>query len=370
MAPTELLAEQHYKNFKFWFEPLAIDVIWLTGAMRGKIKEQIQTEISAGRPGIVIGTHALFQKEVNFTRLGLIIIDEQHRFGVHQRLALLQKGRLNDCQPHQLIMSATPIPRTLAMSAYADLDCSTITELPPGRMPINTIIIPNTKREQLMERIRENCLSGAQAYWVCTLIEESEILQCQAAEEVSKTLKENLPDLNIGLVHGRMKSHEKESTMLAFKNKEIDLIVATTVIEVGVDVPNASFMVIENPERLGLAQLHQLRGRVGRGNVKSYCILMYQPPISRTAQERLMVLRDSCDGFVIAQKDLEIRGPGEILGTRQTGLIQFRVANLLRDQHQLPRIQKVSEILLQNYPVEVDCLINRWLNNNHLFKEV
>lgn len=370
MAPTELLAEQHYHNFSLWFENLGVNVVWLTSAIRGKAREEILRKVALKETNIIIGTHALFQKEVQFAKLGLVIIDEQHRFGVHQRLALLSKGIELNMHPHQLIMSATPIPRTLAMTAYADLDCSTIDELPPGRTPVRTIVLPNTRREELIERIKDNCSKGAQAYWVCTLIQESEVLQCQAAENIAKELMLCLPQLTINLVHGRMKSREKESIMTAFKNKEIDLLVATTVIEVGVDVPNASLMVIENAERLGLAQLHQLRGRVGRGTLQSHCVLMYQPPLSKIAEERLSVLRDHNDGFIIAQKDLELRGPGEVLGTRQTGLVQFKIANLTRDQSQLPIIQKAAEIVLKDYPEQVEPLVARWLANNDQFSEV
>ncbi|MBA2654519.1 MAG: ATP-dependent DNA helicase RecG [Gammaproteobacteria bacterium] len=370
MAPTELLAEQHYKNFLSWFNPLEINVAWLTSAIKGKKRDEIAENLLGGQLQIVIGTHALFQKEILFKNLGLIIIDEQHRFGVHQRLALLNKGMWGDYHPHQLIMSATPIPRTLAMTAYADLDCSTIDELPPGRTPIKTVVLPNSKRQELIHRIKDNCLAGAQAYWVCTLIEESEILECQAAEEITKELTACLPELRIGLVHGRMKSKEKEQIMFAFNNRTIDLLVATTVIEVGVDVPNASLMVIENAERLGLAQLHQLRGRVGRGSIESHCVLLYQPPLSRLASERLSVLRSYSDGFIIAQKDLELRGPGEVLGTRQTGLIQFKIADLTRDQHLLQNVQRVSEVLLHQFPENADLIVQRWLADNHLLSEV
>lgn len=370
MAPTELLAEQHFRTFSLWFQKLAVEVAWLTSSIKGKAREQVCNKIAASQVQMIVGTHALFQKDITFGNLGLIIIDEQHRFGVHQRLALLNKGIWLNTHPHQLIMSATPIPRTLAMTAYADLDCSTIDELPPGRTPVKTIVLPNSKREELINRIRENCLAGAQVYWVCTLIQESEVLQCQAAEEITQELISILPQLRIGMVHGRMKAKEKEQTMLAFKNQEINLLVATTVIEVGVDVPNASLMVIENSERLGLAQLHQLRGRVGRGSVASHCVLMYQEPLSLLAKERLGVLRNHNDGFVIAQKDLELRGPGELLGTRQTGLIQFRIADLSRDQDQLTNIQKAAEMLLNQSPQHVDPLIQRWLAGANQFSEV
>lgn len=370
MAPTELLAEQHYKNFLMWFEPLGVTVGWLTSGLRGKQKETTIQSLQLGQTQVVIGTHALFQEKTKFNRLGLVIIDEQHRFGVDQRLSLLNKGNEQNYQPHQLIMSATPIPRTLAMTAYGDLDVSIIDELPPGRTPIKTIVLPQAKREELTERIRVNCQGGAQAYWVCTLIQESEVLQCQAAEEVAKELANYLPELRIGLVHGRMKSKEKESVMHAFKEKELQLLVATTVIEVGVDVPNASLMVIENSERLGLAQLHQLRGRVGRGLASSYCVLLYQSPLSKLAQERLNVLRDSSDGFIIAEKDLQLRGPGELLGKRQTGLMHLKIADLIRDQAQLPKVQNAARDLLYQYPEHASNIVTRWLGDNQKFTEV
>lgn len=369
MAPTELLSEQHYRNFSQWFNPLGINVGWLTGN-RGKQRESVIEQLSLGTIQVAIGTHALFQEKTNFNKLGLIIIDEQHRFGVDQRLSLLHKGVWNNHHPHQLVMSATPIPRTLAMTAYADLDCSAIDELPPGRTPVRTIVLPHTKRLQLIERLRVNCQQGAQAYWVCTLIQESELLQCQAAEEVTQELTVALPELRIALIHGRMKSKEKEEIMLSFKNKEIDLLVATTVIEVGVDVPNATLMIIENSERLGLAQLHQLRGRVGRGTSASHCVLLYQPPISKLAFERLGVLRDNNDGFVIAEKDLELRGPGEVLGTKQTGLMQLKIADLIRDQHILPKVQKAAELLLQDHSERVEKIVERWIADNQRFCEV
>jgi ATP-dependent DNA helicase RecG len=370
MAPTELLAEQHFKVFQHWFSPLGISVGWLTGTIRGKQKENSLQTIKNGEVQVVVGTHALFQEKTIFQRLGLIVIDEQHRFGVDQRLSLLNKGIWQNNQPHQLIMSATPIPRTLAMTAYGDLDCSVIDELPPGRTPIETIVMPQSKRSQLVERIKVNCEQGAQVYWVCTLIEESELLQCQAAQEVTKELVQLLPELRIGLIHGRMKPKEKEQTMLAFKEKELHLLVATTVIEVGVDVPNASLMIIENSERLGLSQLHQLRGRVGRGSTKSYCVLLYQAPLSKHSQERLSVLRDNTDGFIIAEKDLQLRGPGEILGTRQTGLMQLKIADLVRDQHQLPAVQEAATLLVNEYPEAVEGIINRWLANSERFTGV
>lgn len=318
MAPTELLAEQHALNFAQWLEPMGIQVGWLAGKLKGKARETELARIASGEVKMVVGTHALFQEQVSFDHLALVIIDEQHRFGVHQRLELREKGAKQGAYPHQLIMTATPIPRTLAMTAYADLETSVIDELPPGRTPIQTVAIPDTKRDEIVERIRHACLNeGKQAYWVCTLIDESEVLEAQAAAETAEELQRKLPEVKIGLVHGRMKPAEKQAVMQAFKNNELHLLVATTVIEVGVDVPNASLMIIENPERLGLAQLHQLRGRVGRGTVASHCVLLFHAPLSKTAQKRLGVLRESNDGFVIAQRDLEIRGPGELLGTKQ-----------------------------------------------------
>ena len=361
MAPTEILAEQHYNNFSMWLKPLGITVAWLTGKTKGKKREQQLELIRSGDAPVIIGTHALFQEEVEFHNLALAIIDEQHRFGVHQRLALREKGRKQGAMPHQLIMTATPIPRTLAMSAYADLDCSVIDELPPGRTPVNTIVIGDDRRSQVIERVRAACLEGRQAYWVCTLIEESEALQCQAAEVTAQQLREALPDISVGLIHGRMKAAEKAEVMAAFKEGHLHLLVATTVIEVGVDVPNSSLMIIENPERLGLAQLHQLRGRVGRGSVASHCVLMYHGPLSQQSKERLQVMRDSSDGFVIAEKDLEIRGPGEVLGTRQTGMIQFRVADLERDKELLETIKQAAAELGIEAPTHVEPLIERWL---------
>ncbi len=369
MAPTELLAEQHYQNFCNWFEKFGITITYLTGGVAGRVRTNFTESIAKGESQIVIGTHALFQKSVVFSKLGLIIVDEQHRFGVNQRLDLLSKGMVSAFHPHQLIMSATPIPRTLAMTAYADLDFSIINELPPGRMPIVTLSLANTKRLELIERVREKC-KNAQAYWVCTLIEESEVLQCQAAEELYRELCCALPEFEIGLVHGRMNSKEKEAIMCRFKEKQITILVATTVIEVGVDVPNASLMIIENAERLGLAQLHQLRGRVGRGNTQSHCILVYQAPLSKLARERLSVMREHTDGFVIAQKDLELRGPGEVLGTRQTGLMEFRIANLLRDQHQLDLVQSATKKILQFFPDSVELIIKRWLAKNDRYTKV
>jgi len=362
MAPTELLAEQHATNFRNWFAPLGIEVGWLAGKQKGKARLAQQEAIASGQVQMVVGTHAIFQEQVQFNGLALVIIDEQHRFGVHQRLALWEKGQQQGFHPHQLIMTATPIPRTLAMTAYADLDTSVIDEMPPGRTPVTTVAIGDTRRHEIIERVRNACMQESrQAYWVCTLIEESDLLEAQAAEATWEELKIALPELNIGLVHGRMKPAEKQAVMHAFKQGELQLLIATTVIEVGVDVPNASLMIIENPERLGLAQLHQLRGRVGRGAVASHCVLLYKAPLSKTAQKRLQVLRDSNDGFVIAQKDLEIRGPGEMLGTRQTGAAEFKVADLLRDQAMIPDVQRIARHIHDKYPQQALALIERWM---------
>lgn len=361
MAPTEILAEQHYRSFRDWFEPLGIDVAWLSGKLKGKQRLDTKAAILDGRARMVVGTHALFQDDVHFQRLGLAIIDEQHRFGVHQRLALREKGEAGGLTPHQLVMTATPIPRTLAMSAYADLDISVIDELPPGRTPVKTVAMPDERRPEVVERIRNACADGRQAYWVCTLIEESEVLQCQAAEATRDELADTLPELNIGLVHGRMKAAEKAEAMDAFKDGDLDLLVATTVIEVGVDVPNASLMVIENPERLGLSQLHQLRGRVGRGAIASFCVLLYHPPLSQHSKRRLSVMRETNDGFRIAEEDLAIRGPGEVLGTRQTGLAQMKIADLERDADLLNRVTPLADALLAQHPEASQPLIRRWL---------
>ena len=360
MAPTEILAEQHYLNFKRWFEPLGIKVAWLSGKQKGKARTLAEQEIKEGHSQLVVGTHALFQDNVEFSKLGLVIIDEQHRFGVDQRLALRNKG-VDQFTPHQLVMTATPIPRTLAMSAYGDLDTSIIDELPPGRTPIQTVTIPLDRREEVLQRIASNCREGKQAYWVCTLVEQSETLDAQAAEATFQEIKERFPDLNVGLVHGKMKADEKQAVMQAFKDNQSQLLIATTVIEVGVDVPNASIMVIENAERLGLSQLHQLRGRVGRGATASFCALLYKTPLSQNGQERLSILRESNDGFVIAEKDLEIRGPGELLGTKQTGDMGFRVARLERDDHLLTQAHFVAEQLLKDYPQHAEGLLKRWL---------
>ncbi len=360
MAPTEILAEQHCINFSQWLEPLGIPVAWLAGKLKGKKRIEALQQIESGTAPVIVGTHALFQQDVRFSHLGLVVIDEQHRFGVHQRLALREKGQAGGRLPHQLIMTATPIPRTLTMSAYADLDCSIIDELPPGRTPVNTVLLSGERRIEVVDRVRIACQEGRQAYWVCTMIDESEQLQCQAAETTAAELGEQLIGIRVGLVHGRMKAAEKAAMMAAFKAHELDLLVATTVIEVGVDVPNASLMIIENPERLGLAQLHQLRGRVGRGVVASHCVLMYQSPLSKTARERLQVMRESNDGFRIAEKDLEIRGPGEVLGTRQTGMMQFRIADLQRDADLLSAVKQAAQALKTD-PQRCEGIVRRWL---------
>ena len=370
MAPTELLAEQHAATFRRWFEPLGIQVAWLGGKSKGKARDNELAAIQSGQAQLVIGTHALFQQQVQFARLALVIIDEQHRFGVHQRLELREKGSQSGYYPHQLVMTATPIPRTLAMTAYADLDTSVIDELPPGRTPVTTVVLPDSRRAEVVSRVEQVVKQqGRQAYWVCTLIDESDVLQCQAAENTAAELAAALPDLRIGLVHGRLKSSEKQAVMQAFAAGDVHLLVATTVIEVGVDVPNASLMIIENPERLGLAQLHQLRGRVGRGSVASHCVLMYHAPLSGTAQARLAVLRESNDGFVIAQRDLEIRGPGELLGTRQTGLASYRIADLTRDAALIPAAQQAAQRLWQLDKTAAEGLIRRWLGYRDIYAQ-
>jgi ATP-dependent DNA helicase RecG len=369
MAPTELLAEQHLRNFGAWLEPLGVSLGWLSGRHKGKRRGTTLEGLADGSIQVVVGTHALFQGDVVFDRLGLVIVDEQHRFGVHQRLALREKGAAGQV-PHQLVMTATPIPRTLAMTAYADLDLSVIDELPPGRSPVSTVVVADTRRDQVVERVARACIEGRQAYWVCTLIEESEVLQCQAAEDTAAALAEALEGLRVGLVHGRLKAPEKEAVMTAFKDGFIDLLVATTVIEVGVDVPNASLMVIENAERLGLSQLHQLRGRVGRGAQQSHCVLLYHPPLGELAQERLAVMRETNDGFEIARRDLAMRGPGEVLGTRQTGEMQFRIADLLRDQDMVPQVQALADRLLEEHPACVAPLMHRWIGHKVQYADV
>jgi len=370
MAPTELLAEQHFRNFSAWFDDFQTQVVYLTGQLKGTARKVALQALEDGTAGIIIGTHALFQDSVNFHRLGLIIIDEQHRFGVHQRLALREKGQQNGLRPHQLVMTATPIPRTLAMLQYSDLDISIIDELPPGRKPIVTSVIPAERRSDVIDRINSWVAKKRQVYWVCTLIEESEVLQCEAAEKTAERLTQALPNVRIALIHGRMKSADKDAVMQAFKNHQLDLLVATTVIEVGVDVPNAGLMIIENPERLGLSQLHQLRGRVGRGDDDSYCLLMYQAPLSDTARHRLGVLRDSNDGFVIAEKDLELRGPGEVMGTLQTGQMHFKIADLARDADLLDNIQQIGDRFFTESPHAIQPLIDRWLGESTEYAEV
>lgn len=364
MAPTEILAEQHANNFANWLRPFGIEVGWLAGKVKGKARNAQLEAIKNGDVQMIIGTHALFQESVEFHDLALIIIDEQHRFGVHQRLTLREKGAKADHYPHQLIMTATPIPRTLAMTVYADLDTSIIDELPPGRTPIKTVVISEDRRPEIVQRVYQACKNEKrQAYWVCTLIDESEVLEAQAAAAIAEDLQRALPDLRIGLVHGRMKPQEKQEIMAEFKAANIDLLVATTVIEVGVDVPNASLMIIENSERLGLAQLHQLRGRVGRGATASHCVLMYKPPLGKISSKRLQVMRDSQDGFYIAEKDLEIRGTGEILGTKQTGSAEFKVANLMRDRKIIPLVQRYAKQIIVENPPLAEALIKRWLGD-------
>ena len=370
MAPTEILAEQHWRSFSDWFRPLGIEVAWLSGSQRAAARRESLQAIGNGGAKLVVGTHALFQEGVSFHQLGLVVIDEQHRFGVHQRMALRDKGVSSDGHPHQLVMTATPIPRTLAMAAYADLDTSVIDELPPGRQPVSTVAVPESRRDEVVDRVRSACESGQQAYWVCPLIEESEVLDYQAAEASYQMLSESLPDLRIGLVHGRMRPAEKERGMKAFKDGLIQLLVATTVIEVGVDVPNASLMIIENAERMGLSQLHQLRGRVGRGAVQSHCVLLYKSPLGRIAKERLAVLRDTNDGFVVAQRDLELRGPGELLGTRQTGLPDYRIANLVRDAELMPEVQITAESIRKESESRAAAIVRRWLGDASRYGKV
>ena len=370
MAPTELLAEQHFASFRGWLEPLGIEVVWLSGRLGSRERGRNLSRIAGGEAAVAVGTHALFQSDVAFAGLGLVIVDEQHRFGVEQRLALRGKGERGGLRPHQLIMTATPIPRTLAMTAYADLDVSIVDELPPGRIPVDTAVAPSGRRPEVVARIRRACGRGEQAYWVCTAIEESDAIACRAAEDTARELGQTLPELRVGLVHGRMPPAEKDAAMAAFKEARIDLLVATTVVEVGVDVPNASLMIIENAERLGLAQLHQLRGRVGRGARRSACVMMYDGPLTEAARARLEVLRRTTDGFLIAQRDLEIRGPGELLGTRQTGLAQLRIADLARDLPLLPGIERAASELLARHESRIAPLVRRWIGAGAVYGHV
>ncbi|NOZ10383.1 MAG: ATP-dependent DNA helicase RecG [Gammaproteobacteria bacterium] len=370
MAPTEILAEQHYQNFSNWFAPLSINVDWLSGKMKRDEREAAVSRLTSGEAALVVGTHALFQESVGFSRLALMVIDEQHRFGVHQRLALREKGSHDGKHPHQLIMTATPIPRTLAMTFYADLDLSTLDELPPGRTPVETVVIPDSRRDEVLVRVRQACAAGRQAYWVCPLVEESDSLQAQAATETRERLAEAFPELKVDLVHGRMKPSDKEAAMGSFKGGTTHVLVATTVVEVGVDVPRASLMIIENAERLGLSQLHQLRGRVGRGSDRSSCVLMYHAPLSELARLRLATMRDTHDGFEVARRDLEMRGPGEVLGTRQTGVQNMRIADVLRDQALFPKVEKLAEGLMRDHPKQVVALIKRWLGDSEDYANV
>ena len=370
MAPTELLADQHFRNLDAWFRPLGVTVGLLTGSQPARTRRSALEAAASGELQVVVGTHALFQEGVAFRDLALVIVDEQHRFGVQQRMQLADKGRSEGRHPHQLIMTATPIPRTLAMTAYADLDVSVIDQLPPGRTPVRTVVAPETRRDEIVQRIAAACAAGRQAYWVCPLIEESEELRYQAAEETAQVLAEALPEVRVGLVHGRMPAKKKDEAMLAFKAGKIQLLVATTVIEVGVDVPNATVMVIENAERMGLAQLHQLRGRIGRGSHESSCVLLYRHPLGQLSRARLNAIRDSTDGFEIAQRDLELRGPGELLGTRQTGLARMRVADLSRDSGMLPRVHQAAELMLARYPDRIAPLAARWIGADERYGRV
>ncbi|MBV9695773.1 MAG: ATP-dependent DNA helicase RecG, partial [Gammaproteobacteria bacterium] len=370
MAPTELLAKQHWRNFRAWFQPLGEPVALLSGSQPARTRASARRAIAAGEVRLVVGTQALFQEGIEFARLGLVIVDEQHRFGVQQRLRLQEKGQRGGRAPHQLIMTATPIPRTLAMTAYADLDISVIDALPPGRTPVQTVVLPEPRRAEVVQRVVQSCRDGRQAYWVCPLIDESEELRAQAAEDTAARLKQALPALKVGLVHGRMPARAKDAAMLAFQAGRIELLVATTVIEVGVDVPNATLMVIENAERMGLAQLHQLRGRVGRGTGAGTCVLLYRAPLTQLARERLKVIRRTTDGFEIARRDLQLRGPGELLGTRQTGLAQLKVADLMRDADLLPRVQQAAELMLETHADCVAPLAARWIGPGERYGRV
>ena len=370
MAPTELLAEQHFKSISQWLVPLGIDVTLLKGSLGAAQRRQVLEAMQTGNTQFVVGTHALFQDAVRFHRLGLVVVDEQHRFGVHQRLSLWEKGAGGAAYPHQLVMTATPIPRTLAMTAYADLDCSVIDELPPGRTPIQTVVVSDSRRAEVVQRVKAACGAGHQAYWVCPLIEESENFDYEAAEETKKLLDQALPELKIGLVHGRMKGREKDAVMTQFAAHKYDVLVATTVIEVGVDVPNATLMIIENAERMGLAQLHQLRGRVGRGANKSSCVLLHKSPLSRLAKIRLGAIRATTDGFEIAREDLKLRGAGEVLGTRQTGLVSMKIADLMRDAELLPDVHAAADLLEQSYPNHIAHLVSRWVSGADRYANV
>jgi ATP-dependent DNA helicase RecG len=370
MAPTELLAEQHFQNFSAWFEPLDMEVLRLSGTLTNRERARVLERIRSQTAGIVVGTHALFQDDVAFNNLGLIVVDEQHRFGVQQRLALRSKGANENRRPHQLIMTATPIPRTLSQSLYADLDVSVIDELPPGRQPVETVVVPATRRAEVVQRVHAACRAGRQAYWVCSLIEESDALALQTATQTAQALRDALPELRISLVHGRMKPAHKERIMEEFKRGDVHLLVATTVVEVGIDVANASLMIIENAERLGLSQLHQLRGRIGRGSDRSSCVLMYQAPLSAPARERLAVVRDTHDGFEIAQRDLEMRGPGEMFGTRQTGQQEFRIVDIVRDQKWLPQAQRTAQRMLDQHMDSVDPIVHRWIGGAMQYVDV
>jgi ATP-dependent DNA helicase RecG len=370
MAPTEILAEQHYRKFGHWLEPLGIDVIWLSGSVRKKERDRALEQLASGDIKLAVGTHALFQEQVVFSSLGLAIIDEQHRFGVRQRLMLRMKGGDRETQPHQLMMSATPIPRTLAMSFYADLDVSVIDQLPPGRTPVVTKLVADSRRDEVLARVREACARGSQAYWVCPLIEESEALQLQTAIDTYERLQREFPELKAGLVHGRMRAPEKAAVMEAFQAGEIQLLVATTVIEVGVDVPNASLMVIEHAERMGLSQLHQLRGRVGRGAKSSACILLYQGPLSEMARERLRIIYENSDGFEVARLDLHLRGPGEILGARQSGVPMLRFADLEQDVKLLEAARDVAAAMVASQPRLVERHLVRWLGGRQEYLRV
>jgi len=376
MAPTEILAEQHLQNFTKWFEVFGIKVVWLSGQLKGKKRQIVLQQLKSGEAQVAVGTHALFQDEVEYKQLALAVTDEQHRFGVQQRMALAHKAHnknskeKNQCLAHQLIMTATPIPRSLAMTAYADLDYSVIDELPPGRKEITTVVVPEERREEILQRIYKSCAEGKQAYWVCTLVEESESLQCQAAEDTAALLQTMLQGIVVGLIHGRMKSQEKEEIMQGFKAGEIQLLVATTVIEVGVDVPNASLMIIENAERLGLSQLHQLRGRVGRGKEASHCVLMFKSPLSENGKQRLAIMRKTNSGFEIARKDLQLRGPGEVLGTKQTGLMQMKIADIVRDEYLLDDVKGVAEKILKKQPKYVNQLVQRWIGRAQQYVDI